>query len=410
MISTILNARTLAEQLAARKASNTVRIYQGTKEQNLEATTPATHGRETVVPVTNARYSGSEGEARLWAEIRNMQRKLEGQIKNAAQPPSSAELTALVGALFIDITRRYQEKGDLTGVICNEQTDPNFPKSISLQDFYKYIGKFNTIDGTGDAVPLVQQLTGETTTVTMAIRGLGWSTSLANILFNSTYQLQKVTDAVAEAYVDMRNSLVIGAIVAATYVASQKVSFAVNASQTYDENLYNAFRWGIKKLKALKDNITTRPISTAPGILCLCNSQNSWDIMRVINGALAADGGGGARGFNRAALPITQLVEYDQGATDGFTYGKETLSFPGVTQGKAYLLVPEYAYVLNKRGLTLETGMGNVLQLSQEDRAWYCVQTEFLRDFLGSSYSTPYTGHTAGYGAIVEINLPTDET
>jgi len=409
MISTILNARTLAEQLAARKASTVGAIYQGTKEQNLDAAAPQTWGRQILVPVSNAQYTGSDGEARLLAEIRGMQRKIEAKIHNAANPPSSAELTALVGAMFIDITRRYQEKGDFTGLIATERTDPNFPKSVTLQDFYKYIGTFMPIQGTGDAVPLVQQLLGETTSVLMAIRALGWSTNLANMLYNSVHEITKVNDAVAEAYTDMRNSLVIGAIVATAFVASQRVAFVANANQTYDENLYNAFRWGIKKLKRLRDNLTNRPISTAPGILCLCNSQDSWDIMRVINGALGG-AGGAARGFNRAALPINQLIEYDQGATDGFTYGKKTLSFPGVTQGKAYLLVPGYAYVLNKRGLTLETGVGSVLQLSQEDRAWYCVQTEFLRDLLGSSYSAPPAGHEAGYGAIVEINLPTDET
>ncbi|GAF70220.1 unnamed protein product, partial [marine sediment metagenome] len=331
------------------------------------------------------------------------------QVENAAVPPTTAQLTALVGAMFIDITRRYQEKGDFTGLLVTELTNPDFPKSVTLQDFYKFIGKFEIFDGTGDAVPLVQQLLGEITSVTMVIRGVGWSTTLANVLYNSVYQLQKVNDAVAEAYTDMRNSRVIGQLVAATYHSSQRVSGSWAGTQTYDEHVYDAFRWAIKKLRALLDNLTNRPISTAPGIICLCNSQDSWDIMRVINGALGGSGGA-ARGYNRAALPISSLIEYDQGATDGFTYGKETLSFPGITAGTAYLLVPTYGYVLNKRGLTLETGMGNVLQLSQEDRAWYSVQTDFLRDLLGSSYSAPPTGHESGYGAIVQIVLPTEET
>jgi len=405
VIKQVLNALALAEQLAARKAANTARIYQGSKEQNLDAKEPQTIGREIVIPVKNAVYKGSEGEARLLAEIKNIQTK----IKNAAQAPASSTLEALIGKMFIDITRRYQEKGDFTSVLTNEITDPNFPKTINLQDFYKYIGRFDVIAGAGDAVPLVQQLLGETTSVTMVIRALGWSTTLANLLYNSVHTLAKVNDAVAEAYVDMRNSRVIGQIVGTTYHWSQKVSFVSDANQTYDENLYNAFRWGIKKLKALFDNLTARPISTAGGIICLCNSQDSWDIMRVINGALGGDGGA-ARGFNRTALPISQLIEYDQGATDGFTYGLTTLSFPGVTQGHAYLLVPNYGYVLNKRGLTLETGVGSVLQLSQEDRAWYCVQTDFLRDMFGSSDDSPPTGSESGYGAIVEIELPTDET
>jgi len=404
MVETVINARTLAERLAKEKVANTVRIYRGDARHNLEAKEYESFGNDIIVKAANARYAGTDGEARLWNEIHLLKQRIE----NAAQAPSQTDLEALIGKMFIDITRRYQEKGDLTGIIAQELNDPNFPKSVNLQDFYKYVGKFGVIQGNGDAVPLVQQLLGETASVTMAIRGIGWATTLANLLYNSTFTQQKVNDAVAEAYVDMRNARVIGQIVAATYVATQKVSFVADSNETYDENLYNAFRWGIKKLRKLKDNITTRPISTTAGIVCLCNSQDTWDIMRVINGALAA--GGGARGYNRQALPINQVVEYDQGATDGFTFGKETLSFPGVTQGYAYLLVPNYAYVLNKRGLTLETGMGSALSLSQEERAWYSVQTEFLRDLLGSSYSSPPSGHEAGYGAIVEIVLPTDET
>jgi len=83
------------------------------------------------------------------------------------------------------------------------------------------------------------------------------------------------------------------------------------------------------------------------------------------------------------------------------------LSFPGVTAGKAYLFVPrEYFWVLNKRPLTMETSRGSALQLSTEERAWYRVQSEFSKIFFGSSY--PGTSLGAGYGAIVEVTLPTD--
>lgn len=405
----VVNARTLGDLLVKSGQKTHVGIYRGTAQDNLEARSDMEFGKGIDLTVKNAKYAGTQQEADVLGQIASAQRRIK-EVVNSAQPPSASDIAALFGAYFMDITRRYQEKGDMTGQICREVTDPNFPRSVTLTEFYKFIGKFGVIAGTGDKPNLIQELTGETATATLKIGAIGHKNSLADVLYNKAFDLAKVNDAVAEAYADYQNSLVIGAIVAATFHWSQKVSFTVNTNQTYEENLYNAFRWGVKKLRKLLDNVTNRPISTAPGIRVLCNSQDSWDIMRVINGALAP--GGQARGFNRSALPIDTLLEYDHGATDGFAYGVSgnVLSFPGVAAGEAYLFVPGYGYKLRKRGLTLETGMGSVLEFSQTERAWYDVGGEFLRDLLGSSYASPPSGHESGYGAIVKVELPTDET
>jgi hypothetical protein len=171
--------------------------------------------------------------------------------------------------------------------------------------------------------------------------------------------------------------------------------------------MYNTHRKAIKKLRGLKDPLTDRPIAV-PSIAILCNSQNTWDIERVIRGQLMSGGGNGLISTNNmTGLPIAQIIEYDQGITNGFSWGKKELSYPGVTAGKCYVFVPRtYGWVLNKRPLTLETGPGNVLQFSKEERAWYNVQTEFDRLLLGSSYAGTSLG--AGYGAIIEVTLPTE--
>lgn len=89
---------------------------------------------------------------------------------------------------------------------------------------------------------------------------------------------------------------------------------------------------------------------------------------------------------------------------NGMTWGSETLSFPGVAKGTAYIFLPNPlgGIVLDKRPLTLETGTGSVLQLSTEERAWYRINGLFHKWFMGGAMS----GGKAGTGNIVKVILP----
>ena len=261
------------------------------------------------------------------------------------------------------------------------------------------------ISGTGDSVNLIEQKLGGTDSFQQYIKGIGWKDSLENLLFNKVHTMAKVNQAAADADVDARNAQIIGEIVGTTFDAAQKQAADATSGATYDVLMYNTLRKAIKKLKGLKDPQTDRYI-VSPQMYLLCNSQNRWDIERVLSGQLTV---GGAKGtlttMNMQSLPIDTIVEYDRGILDGYTYGKEELNFPGVTAGKCYLYVPrEYMFVMNKRGLTLETGAGSVLQASTEEKMWYRVNGVWMKDFLGGSYS----GGTSGTGAIIEITLPTE--
>jgi len=234
----------------------------------------------------------------------------------------------------------------------------------------------------------------------MQIKAIGWKDSMKNMLYNKFFTMDKVVQAAVNADVDARNAATVGLIVGSTYVASQQQAAVSTAGLTYDEKLYETVLAAWKKLVALKDPQTARKIAV-PRVAILCNSADSWSISNVINGQL---NGNSAKSSNRPALPISTMIEYDQGINDGFTIGKEIGDFPGVTAGKAYIFVPGVMIVANKRPLTMETGRGSTLELSTEERAWYRVQGEHSKDFLGSSY--PGTGIGAGYGHIVEITLP----
>jgi hypothetical protein len=381
-------------------------IFAGSGEENRTSNMPVKL-YEKLVQMGSNHWDKSKSKFELWNGkdgIAELQKKLIAQTQDAAQAPSDDVLTALLGKIFLDITRRIQESPDLTSLIATEVTDFEFGETVNLREIYKYIGEFQVIKGTNDSVPLIEQTLGETDSVDMVLRGLGWKTSLKNLLFNKLHTMEKVLQAVADAYTDMRNARVIGPIIDATFVASQKQGVDT-VGTTYDVKMYNTFRKAVKKIRGLKDYRTDRPIAV-PSLSILCNSYDTWSIARSIQGQLQGPGGV-LSALNMQALPINQIIEYDQGITNGRTWGKKTLSFEGVTAGTAYLFVPrEYFWVLNKRPLTMETGRGSVLQLSQEERAWYNVQTEFYKIFLGSSYDGTALG--ASFGAIVQVTLPTD--
>ena len=380
---------------------DTVRIFKGNANQNMLTGEPDTYGDRVIVPMTNSDYLNSPGHDRLWNEIEDLKKKM-----NAAQAPSDADIVALIGKMFIDVTRRAQEAGDLTDFFATQITDLNANETINLKYLYKYVGLMGEVTGSNDSVNLIEQKLGETDSFNLAIHALGWKDSLKNLLYNKIHDMQKVNQAAVDADVDYRNSQTIGQIVAATFVATQKQAADTASGATYDVLMYNTFRKAVKKLRGLKDPKTGRKIPVAQ-ISILCNSADTWSIDRVIRGQLTTGGANAAlTTINAQALPIANIIEYDQGITNGETYGKDTLAFPGVTAGKCYIFVPRAAFwVVNKRPLTLETGIGETLQLSTEERAWYRVDGNYIKDFLGSSY--PAAG-TTSEGYILEVTLPVD--
>jgi len=326
-----------------------------------------------------------------------------GRVLNAESDPGYAAIDAFFGKFFLDITRRALEAPDLTSFIAREETNLDFAEVINLRDVLKYRGVMKKVSGENDAVPLIEQHTGNVDTLTLEILAVGWKDSIANMLWNRFFTMDKVMQAAADADVDARNAAIIGYIVAATFVASQQQAADATASETLDEHTYNTFVAAIKKLRGLKDIQTGKKIQV-PSISILCNSADTWQIENVIRGQLNGNGSS-ARASNRPGLPIANIIEYDGGINNGVTIGKTLMSFPGVTAGKCYVYVPDAAIVANKRPLTMETGMGSVLELSTEERAWYRVQGTYLKALMGSSYAGTALG--AGYGNIVEVTLPT---
>lgn len=396
----VLDRDGLREFRMKNNLATNVAIFSGNAEQNLKDQGAQTIGQQLVVPMTNAVWEGSEGHARLWNEIKKLQEK--AQAENAAQAPDPATLEALLQKVFIDITRRRQEAGDLTNLVATEITDYDFHEVINLRDLFDFVGEMQVITGSNDSVPLIEEALGVTDTMAMQILALGYKGSIKNLLFNKISTIEKVNRAAVNAYTDQRNARSVGVIIGASYVGSQQQAADTTSGATYDVKMYNTWRAAIKKLRGLRDPLTGEKIAT-PSITLLCNSTDRWDIERAINGQLGS-GGGTKIAMNMQALPIDTIIEYDKGITHGQKWGKKVLNYPGVEQGKAYLFVPREAfYTAVKRPLTMETGRGSVLQLSTEEKAWYGVQAEHYKYFLGSSYPG---ASGSGKGYVIEVTLP----
>ncbi len=400
----VVNKETLINEKVLSKNTQQFELHPYGSNLNLDAVNQKAILKNSVI-MTGPKWENSAGYNTLWDEIGVARKRIQTAM-NAAQPPNQELINQFVAKIFIDLTRRQMEEPDLTGEFATEVTNPDFQRKIFLSSLLPYVGEMQEISATGDPVPLMEQNLGLEDALYLNVFGMGFTTSLANILWNPLHDAQRVTQAAASANIDMRNSRTVGKIVAATYHAKQKVAASTTGS-SYDEKMYNTLVTAVEKLQALKD-VHGKPINASKMSL-LINSHNRWALERVISGQLQSSSTTGLTTNAVSGIPISSLVEYNEGITHGMKRGSKTLSYPGVEPGKAYLFVPKEAFwVANKRGLTLETGVGSVLELAQRESAWYRVQGEFSKHFFGASApgAAAVTTANPATGYVVEVTLP----
>jgi hypothetical protein len=392
----IYNKETFLRERIENKHTQKIAIFQGSMKENAQAATPEIYQTSEAIVRMTGRYENSDLYNKVWSQIKDLREK----VLNQNSVPEN--LASLIQLLFVDVTRRVMEIPDFTSQINIETTNFDYPESVSLREIYKYRGVMLPMLLENDSVPLIEQYSGAVGSVIMEAFGVGWKDTLKNLLYNKLFDMQKVLQAAAEAYVNERNNRALGYLFSTTFKAKQKVN-AVNTGTSFDTNLYDTYREAYVLLKQLLDPQNGFLISI-PSITLLIHSARRWESERVILGKLEASGANMGSGQLRSALPIDTILEYNG---TSFTWGKKKITFAGCDINKAYLFVPNmYSYTLVKRPLTMEVGRGSVLQLSNEERAWYGVQTEWYSDLLGSSM--PGSTLKTGYGAIVEIDLPAE--
>lgn len=365
---------------------------------------------ESIVQMNSTKWKDSEGYHSVWNRIKAIAMRVSKKENSGATLPN--DYYTLFDLFRIDITRRRLENIDYTGLMTEEIVNEAFTESIRLLEFLPFAAPFKKIEGRSDSVNLIEQKTGDDDTVVMSIYAVGWKEDLMNALYNvDLNKMQRVMEAVERGFRAQRNDLSIGQLprktLASGWNAGQQVP-AATGGDTYLEDLYNTLNNGIHTLSDLYNFQTQQKIDPSEIVLVTQTGSVVRDINRAINGDLNLNGKG--KVGNYTALEISQIWPY---RGDTIFYGKEKIVYPGVADQKAYMFVPGPAgapiWTLVKRALTQEIGDGSVLQLSQEERAWYFVQTRYFDEFFGSSAgNTKIDNDTSGniFGYVVEITLP----
>ena len=397
----ILNAETMRKELVGK--ARTIRIYKNTAEENAKSTNAVAVHEETI-KITSEKWLNSAGREQLLCDRKLLADKLQKNFnekqENASVGFDLKTIQALAGIYTIDLTRQADDLTDYTPVLYHQIVDENVPEAANLRDMAPYTGKEETVTGTGDTVPLMQPVLPEDYIVKQQIRGFGDKTTYRQLIFNPFHKTEHIINSAARILSDSKNDDVFGTIMKATFQDVHKQA-ADTQGATYDLRLYNTLKAGIRKALRLKNN----PMNKQNGlfryeIYLLVNPMDLLDIQPIASGALATVGGIQQLA---PALPLDGIIPYGGGLNNGIKWGNETLSYPGIPLGKAYVFVKIESfggYRVIKRNETMDVGEGDIMALTTEKRVWHRIRGMF-HDFV-----LPQKIGGEGYGAIVEITLP----
>jgi len=398
----ILNAETMRKSLIG-KARN-IKTYRGTASEN-KTTTDSVVAHSQTIKITNDKWIGSAGREQLLTKRKALTEKLQKNFnerqENASVGFDLKTIQELATLYTIDLSRQADEFTDYTPVLYNEIVDENVPESANLRDMAPYVGKEETITGTGDKVPLMQPSLPEDYTVKQEIRGFGDQTNYRQLIFNPFHKTEHIINSAARILADSKNNDSLGKIFAADFSDPLFKQLPNQSGATYDIRLYNTLKAGIRK--AL--HLYSKPYNRENGlfrheIYLLVNPMDLIDLQAVASGALATVGGIQQLA---PALPIDGIIPYGGGLNNGLMWGNEKLNYPGVPLGKVYVFIKVETfggYRVIKRNETMETGEGDVFALTSEKRVWHRIRGLY-HDFI-----LPEVKGGKGYGSLIEITLP----
>jgi len=397
----VLNAEAMRKSLIG-KVRN-VRIYRGTASEN-KTTTESVVVRNETMKIVSENWKDSAGREELLRQRKNLEEKAQKNYnerqENASVGFDLKTIQELAALYTIDLTRQADEYTDYTPVLYDEIVDENVPESANLRDMTPYIGKEETITGTGDTVPLMKPALPTDYTVKQEIRGFGDVTTLRQLIFNPFHKTELIINSAARILADHKNHDSLGVILGASFGAGHRQA-ADTSGATYDLRLYNTLKAGIRR--ALR--LYSKPYNRMNGlfryqVFLLVNPMDLLDIQPVAHGALATVGGIQQLA---PALPLDGIIPYGGGLNNGLKWGEETLSYPGVPLGKAYIFIKIESfggYRVTKRNETMDMGEGDIMALTSEKRVWHRIRGLY-HDFV-----LPETTGGKDYGSIVEITLP----
>lgn len=243
----------------------------------------------------------------------------------------------------------------LYGSIYRTVSDSNLPKSLTEEQFGPLQAVFlQFFEGGEVKFGALGAGTSKTVTINTWTTGMEYNEDIVE--FNETWKVTEIAVAFGEAYNKILNHLHLGPIVTGTFVTTAGGIAAQKAKQEAVNGTGAAqlIAFATDIAATLQNAVTVLP----KGTIMLINSADENRIDEAIASAMYADFSPAL--VKRKFAAITKLA-YDG---DSAVVRKKTYTYPGVTLGDAYLLVPKQNFVeYEKHGLRVDSNDGDLTRL-----------------------------------------------
>lgn len=275
---------------------------------------------------------------------------------------SESSRKELIQKVVLDVELGREEVPVLYNPIYDTLTDPNFPKEFEAK--WAQSGTvvfFEHLEGEEVKFGSLQAENGPIARLQGYAAGFEYTKEMQ--MFNQMFNFEILNKAFGEAHNAMLNHLHLGPIIKHSYKAGNKTAPIYvkpdgNAGTSSDAHHMLSLRATLRQ--ALKD----ARVAKRPGTVLLANSADKEDIQEALGSmTLQATPYGATSG-------ILDIIYYDGWET---TVARKSYEYPGVPQGKAYLIRPKRGFKeLVKQGLQVQTTIGDLSRL---------VEAQIVGDF-----------------------------
>jgi hypothetical protein len=317
--------------------------------------------------------------------------RYENRLQNDSTGADSSVLADLQALATMDVQTYAEQVGtDISGQLFNDINNPDATDPTYIRNLMPYTGEMDEIAGSGDRFPLMREPTDDKQVVPMKIVGIANRNTLRNALFNSLYDVARVTTSAGQMYNDSRNLQFFKPVIAALAgLGSANIQAADTTGTTKGQKIYNTLMHAIELLYGLKNALVNRKVSALQGEnIIICTPKDALQVKPIVAGSI------GRETAPQLFTPLNaQVIEWP-----GAVLAKSTYE---LADGTALLIKKPNigaATRLNKRDLVALTGETPVEEGKMDASAWYRATGEYLGSLLPSD--------NTGNGMIVKINLP----
>jgi hypothetical protein len=284
----------------------------------------------------------------------------------------SVDWQNLWDALRIDVTVRKAAMPTIRQLIYNITTNPNFTRTLKPTELGRVGIYFEENNGHGQAVPQGEVTGGSYDTFDILIRAAGFTWDLLGELFRMGITTEAIADALMIGENGKKDDSAISPILDFSYAGDQQTA-ASTVGTLRQELLYNTLIDGRDDMRQRTHPATGRKLDTS-NLIILASAFDAENIQAVVRGLPSVQD----KTLN-AISQIKQIIAYE-GET--ITLRDQTITYDGVSEGTAYMLIPASALPANgymeiavKRDLVVETDeVPNVSTLARMQRAWWYAE------------------------------------